>query len=95
MSRDKHQPDWIDLAAAIVAGSPNLEDAECIGLHEVMDNVDEPSADLAVCASCPTTTRTRCADWSSGLTDRDISGVVGGQVRHWTQHPSRRKKRVA
>jgi hypothetical protein len=87
MSRDKHQPDWIDLIKTIVAGTVKLEDAACAGLHDVMDDVDDPAAGLSVCASCPTATRARCSDWAAGLTDRDISGVVAGEVREWVQHP--------
>lgn len=80
-----------DLLAAIGNG-PNLERGLCVGHPDLWDAVDDPGlADhaAALCLECPVLID--CREWSSELSNRQLSGVVAGVVRPWDPRSTRAK----
>jgi hypothetical protein len=78
------------LLDAIAAG-PNLERGLCVSQWELFDDTDDPAAveqATALCSECPVLAV--CASWSAGFSANDLSGVVAGEVRPWSQ--SRKRK---
>jgi WhiB family transcriptional regulator, redox-sensing transcriptional regulator len=77
---------WVELLARMLRDSPRLTGALCPGRHHIFDAEQGDQADreyaqrraVALCQQCPALTA--CREWAS--TQRDLCGVVGGEVRH-------------
>jgi hypothetical protein len=73
---------WLDA----IGNAPDLEHGLCVGNWDLFDDVDLPDEALALCRQCGVLAR--CTEWASTLSDRQLSGVVAGEVR---VHPSNRR----
>lgn len=85
---------WIDLIAAVLRdGPPRLPDRLCgTDTAQLFDGTDEADVADAVelCGRC--CHQTECREWSSTQSVKRVSGVVGGELREWVEHPSRIRK---
>ena len=86
MSRAERRDGVTDLLAAILRGTPKLSGALCPGRHHIFDAEQGDQADreyaqhraVELCQQCPALSA--CREWAT--TQRDLTGVVGGEVRH-------------
>jgi hypothetical protein len=87
-------PGWVLLLEAVLRKSISLPNALCRTSERahVFDgaNGEDVAAASAICRQCPEIQR--CRDWASGLSERQLSGVVAGEHREWYAHRSLRRK---
>jgi hypothetical protein len=84
----------LDELLSSLAGTPAFPGARCRGKHHLFDpaGVDEPitvveqrhaqAAGLCL-GGCPALDR--CRSWAQTLTNHELSGVIAGEVRPWSQ----------
>ena len=76
---------WEGLAGALT-GIPRLEGANCIGLSELFDSLEDDDIHeaIAICECCPALTP--CRLWADSLPRSRLEGVVAGK-RRWPRKP--------
>ena len=73
-------------------GIPHLPGALCRGEAPLFDHADDPGTAehcAQICRRCPELVP--CRSWAATLSNRQLSGVVGGVVREWDPQSRRRK----
>lgn len=76
-----------------IASGPDLKRGRCIGQWDLFDDDDPAAVEQAIelCAGCDV--RQRCSDWYFSLPpNKRPVGVCAGQIRDWSDHPTRTPK---